>query len=53
MKEDRRPIASRSTLWANQTAQYLAQKNITPNQISVCSMFFALLGTLALLFLQA
>lgn len=52
MQENRRPIASRSTKWANLVASYLAKKSITPNQISTLSMIFALFGAFSLVFLQ-
>lgn len=44
---DRRPLASRNTLWAQRLAQYLASSSITPNQISVGSMVFAAIAGLA------
>lgn len=40
---DRRPIKSRDTSWARYIAQRLAATGITPNQISVASVFFSLL----------
>lgn len=52
MEENRRPISSRSSKWANAFAKYLASKSITPNQISILSIFFALFGTLCLIYLQ-
>lgn len=52
MTDNRRPIASRSTSWANKIAKNLAQRNITPNQISMASIGFAILGALSLLYLQ-
>lgn len=47
---DRRPISTRSARWAQHSAHWLAQKNITPNTISVFSMVFALLSALAFAF---
>lgn len=52
MIENRRPISSRETGWANKIAKKLAKKSITPNQISVASILFALLGTFSLIYLQ-
>lgn len=48
-ENNRRPIAIRSTAWAQQAASVLARSAITPNQISVASVFFAALGAAALL----
>lgn len=48
-KEDRRPIAARSTGWARALSAALARSSITPNQISVLSIFFAAGGAAALL----
>lgn len=42
--EARRPLASRSTGWAKAIASALARSRITPNQISVVSIFFAAAG---------
>lgn len=48
--ENRRPIASRQSRWANKVASYLAHRTpITPNQISVFSVVFALIGAILLL----
>ena len=41
---DRRPLASRSTRWAVSLSQHLAATEITPNQISYCSVVAALLA---------
>lgn len=46
---DRRPIQTRSKAWAKRMAAALAQRRITPNQISVASVIFALLGASLLL----
>jgi phosphatidylglycerophosphate synthase len=48
-EENRRPIQARSAAWAQGMAQWLASRNISPNQISVASIFFAALGAAALL----
>ncbi|NOT60922.1 MAG: CDP-alcohol phosphatidyltransferase family protein [Acidobacteria bacterium] len=42
--DNRRPIKARSASWAQRFAQWLAQRSITPNQISVTSIFFAAIG---------
>ncbi|MBX2836027.1 MAG: CDP-alcohol phosphatidyltransferase family protein [Gammaproteobacteria bacterium] len=39
--ENRRPLASRGTRWAQRVTQLLCQTNITPNQVSVLSVVFA------------
>ena len=49
-EENRRPIQARSTAWAQGLARWFARNNISPNQISVVSIFFATLGAAALLF---
>jgi phosphatidylglycerophosphate synthase len=46
---DRRPIAARSTRWAQSIAAALARSGVTPNQISVASIVFAMLGAVAML----
>ena len=48
---ERRPLASRQTKWAKFLAQKLIATNITPNQISLGSIGFALIG--CILFLLA
>jgi len=48
-KEDRRPIAARSTGWAQALSAALARSSVTPNQISVLSIFFAVIGAVGLL----
>jgi phosphatidylglycerophosphate synthase len=45
---DRRPLASRSSRWAQAAAAALARSSVTPNQISLASIVFALGGTFAL-----
>ncbi|HVK52424.1 MAG TPA: CDP-alcohol phosphatidyltransferase family protein [Pseudoxanthomonas sp.] len=47
--DDRRPIAARGSAWAQRLSAALAASAITPNQISVASIFFALVGALMLL----
>lgn len=46
---NRRPIAVRSSGWAQGIAASLARSAITPNQISCISVLFALVGSAALL----
>ena len=46
---NRRPIAVRSSGWAQGIAAALARSSITPNQISCISVLFALVGGTALL----
>lgn len=43
-EKNRRPIGARSASWARKSAQFLANTNISPNQISVASVFFATIG---------
>jgi phosphatidylglycerophosphate synthase len=45
---DRRPIAARASGWAVKLSAALAQSTITPNQISLLSVFFAALGAMML-----
>src|SRR6185295_19762354 len=45
---NRRPIAARDTGWARNIAAALARSSISPNQISVASVLFALAGAAAL-----
>lgn len=46
---NRRPIRARSARWAQSAASYLAATNVSPNQVSVASIFFALIGASLLL----
>jgi phosphatidylglycerophosphate synthase len=46
---NRRPIAARGSGWAQRLAAALARSRLTPNQISVLSVLFALAGAWALL----
>ncbi|MFI5159092.1 MAG: CDP-alcohol phosphatidyltransferase family protein [Sphingobacteriales bacterium] len=48
--ENRRPIASRDTSWARKAALMLANKNVSPNTISLFSIFFSILSFLAFYF---
>lgn len=48
---DRRPIAARSSAWAQAVTRALVRSSITPNRISCASVLFALLGVAALLLL--
>jgi phosphatidylglycerophosphate synthase len=45
---NRRPIAARSTNWARKFSAQLARSAITPNQISVLSILFSILGATAI-----
>lgn len=48
--ENRRPLTSRQSRWANKFASYLVHRTpITPNQISLLSIVFAFLGAAFLL----
>ena len=47
--DGRRPLKVRSAKFSLYIAKYLSQKNITPNQISIASVFFALLAAICLL----
>jgi CDP-diacylglycerol--glycerol-3-phosphate 3-phosphatidyltransferase len=49
IEKNRRPIEARSANWAQHSARFLARTNITPNQISVASVFFAALGAFLLI----
>ncbi len=42
---NRRPIKARSSRWAQQAAALLARTRVSPDQISVASVFFAAIGT--------
>jgi phosphatidylglycerophosphate synthase len=46
---ERRPIAARSSRWAQRLAAWLAATSVTPNQISVTSVLFAALGAALIL----
>ena len=47
-QENRRPIAARATGWAASLSAALVRSTITPNQISVLSIFFAAVGSAVL-----
>ncbi len=47
--KDRRPITTRDKRWAKASARWLKNKGVTPNQISVASMAFALVSGLSFL----
>ncbi len=47
--EGRRPLKVRDANLSRQIAKWLSQRNITPNQISIASVFFALLAALSFL----
>ena len=44
MKENRRPIKARASKWATGITDALLKRNISPNQISIASVVFALAG---------
>jgi phosphatidylglycerophosphate synthase len=46
---DRRPIKARSARWVQAIAHRLVRAGITPNQISVASVVFSLIGAVALI----
>ncbi|MDR6913273.1 phosphatidylglycerophosphate synthase [Pseudomonas sp. 3296] len=48
MDDNRRPIKTRSAGWAKRITDRLVKRDISPNQISVASMAFALAGAAAL-----
>jgi phosphatidylglycerophosphate synthase len=48
LDKDRRPIKSRNTQWAQKFTSYLVKINASPNKISVWSIFFAIVGALAI-----
>lgn len=48
--QSRRPIASRDSGWAKATATFLAQKNVSPNFISILSIVFAFISLLGFYF---
>ena len=52
-EENRRPIQARSAKWAQGMAQWLAHNHVSPNQISLASVFFAALGAMALLLMRS
>lgn len=48
--ENRRPIKARTTQWAKRITNYLLEYNITPNQISLLSILFSILGAISLIY---
>ncbi|MHC8362543.1 CDP-alcohol phosphatidyltransferase family protein [Pseudomonas sp. LS2P72] len=48
MDDNRRPIKTRSAGWARRITDILVKRDISPNQISVASIAFALAGVMAL-----
>jgi phosphatidylglycerophosphate synthase len=46
--QNRRPIAARASGWAASLSEALARSSITPNQISLLSVFFAAVGAAVL-----
>ncbi len=49
--KNRRPLSVRENALAQKTAHWLSQKNITPNQISITSIFFAAAAAICLLWI--
>ncbi|MHC8387135.1 CDP-alcohol phosphatidyltransferase family protein [Pseudomonas sp. MDT2-39-1] len=49
MDDNRRPIKTRSAGWAKHITDLLVKRDISPNQISVASIAFALAGAVALM----
>ncbi|MHC8343640.1 CDP-alcohol phosphatidyltransferase family protein [Pseudomonas sp. RT6P73] len=49
MDDNRRPIKTRSAGWAKHITDLLVKRDISPNQISVASIAFALAGAVALI----
>ena len=47
-QENRRPITARGSGWASSLSAALARSSVTPNQISVLSIFFAAVGAAVL-----
>jgi phosphatidylglycerophosphate synthase len=47
--EKRRPLKVRGARWSKAIASYLSKKDITPNQISIVSIFFAICSALFIL----
>lgn len=52
-ESNRRPLAVRETALTKRIAVWLSQKNITPNQISLMSIAFAIIGLLSMLWYKA
>lgn len=49
-ERNRRPIKARSADWAKKLASFLAGTNVSPNQVSVASVLFALIGAALLVY---
>lgn len=47
--QSRRPLKVRETTWSKNIAIYLSKKDITPNQISLASIFFSLMAALCII----
>lgn len=48
LEKDRRPITSRNTQWAKNFTTYLVKIGASPNNISVWSIFFSVVGAVAI-----
>lgn len=49
VNSNRRPIRARSSAWAKKLASFSIKNRISPNQISVASVFFAAFGVMLLM----
>lgn len=49
----RRPLKVRSAGWSKAIASYLSKKSITPNQISVASIFFAIFSAISIVLIPS
>ncbi len=49
----RRPLKVRGATWSNKVASYLSQKSITPNQISIASIVFAIFSAICISFIPS
>ena len=47
MTENRRPVTSRNKTWAKKLAYWCAQRNISPNFISILSIVFSIISLVA------
>ncbi|MGB5918715.1 CDP-alcohol phosphatidyltransferase family protein [Arcobacter sp.] len=46
--QSRRPLKIRGNIWSKSIASYLSKQSITPNQISIFSIFFAILSSICI-----
>ncbi len=52
-KNTRRPLKVRGASWSKSIASYLSKKSITPNQISIASIFFAICSAIFILLIPS